>query len=186
MSMSHIHVIRGTVALLVLAALFHGIPARAQYGKYLEAIYDARSVQLDDGKVPYHSVGAALSYCPDLFYPWPVYIQTGLNTLFSIKREGANTPANYRFEIPLELTVQWDPSPFFTIGPFVGAYGALNLLVAPEDPSRFNTWQYGVMAGLSIYPSYFHIHVGYYHDMVPFNKNGTGLDGIRVGIGMIL
>ena len=184
--MNNIHVIRSTVALLALVCLFQTFSARAQYGKYLGAVYDARSVQIDGEQVPYHSVGASLSFCPDLFYPWPVYIHSGVNTLFSVKREGVNTPANYRFEIPLDITVQWDPAPLISVGPFVGVYGALNLLVAPDDPGRFNTWQYGVMAGLSIYPSYFHIHAGYYHDMVPFNKNGTGLDGFRVGIGLIL
>ena len=177
---------RGIVLLVLLLSMSWAQTASAQEYKYLSAFYDARSMQVDGASVAYPSVGAALSICPDFFYPWPIFLRTGVNALFSVKREGADTPANYRFELPLELSVLWDPGPFFSIGPYVGVYGAANLLVAPENPDRFNMWQYGVMAGVTMYPSFFHIFVGYYHDMVPFISGGTGLSGFRAGIGMCL
>lgn len=185
MSMRRIHVIRAIVAVLVLAGCFTSQTALAQNDKCFDAIYDARNIQLGD-KVSYPSVGLGVSFGPDWFFPWPVYLRSGVNCMFSVKAYGADTPTNYRFEVPLQLMVLWDPAPLFSIGPYVGAYGALNLLVAPDDPARFNKWQYGVVAGMSMFVDCFHIYAGYYHDMIPFNKNGVGLDGIRVGVGLII
>lgn len=177
--------IRITVALLVLAGTIFPQVASAQNDKCFDILYDGRSIQIGE-KVTYPMFGVGVSFGPDLFYPWPVYLRSAVNCFFSNKAYGADTPTDYRFEVPLELSVMWDPGPFFIIGPYVGMYGAVNLLVAPEDPGRFSKWQYGVMAGVSAFIDCFHIYGGYYHDMVPFNKNGTGLDGIRVGVGLII
>lgn len=176
----------GIPAVLFLCGMLWAQIANAQEYKYLDAVYDARSMQLGGSDISYPSVGASLSICPDIFYPWPIYLRTGVNALLSVKREGADTPAGYRFEIPLELSYLWDPGPFFSIGPYAGIYGAANLLVAPENPGRFNIWLCGVMAGLCIYPSFFHIYAGYYRDLVPFISGGQGLDGFRFGIGMCI
>lgn len=121
----------------------------------------------------------------DPFYPWPIYLDTGLGVSMCIAPD--HTAHVYRLELPLDLTVQWEPGPNFGIGPYVGVYGSYNLRVAEDYGPReeLNPWNWGLMAGISLRPRAFQLNVGYYRDMMPLKKADAVLkDYFRVGHGI--
>ena len=146
-------------------------------------LFQTGRLVMEPSNLPYHQMGIALGVQFEPAYPWPFYLETGINMMTSFKRSGLDTPCLYRFELPLNFTYQWEPSAHFSIGPWVGAYGVANALVGPEDPDRFNKWQAGIQAGISMRPGVFLINVAYYRDLIPFNKMAQGPDGVRIIVG---
>ena len=117
------------------------------------------------------------------FFPWPIYLETGLGAVMVAAKDGAH---NYYLELPLDLTWQWEPGPSFSIGPYVGAYGSYSfwksyIYDGIANPNIFN---WGLMGGLSIRPGVFLINVGYYRDMMPFDKDAADPEAFRFSSGI--
>ena len=173
------------LALLVLGGLLLSAhPAGARKVTFeTSVLFQTGRLQQPEAKIPYHQMGIALGAHFEPAYPWPFYLETGINMMTSFKRSGLDTPCLYRFELPLNFTYQWEPTAKFSMGPWIGAYGVANALVGAEDPSRFNKWQAGIQAGISIRPGVCLINVAYYRDLIPFNKTAKGPDGVRIIVG---
>lgn len=117
------------------------------------------------------------------FYPWPIYLETGLGAVMVAAKNGAHT---YRLELPLDVTWQWEPGPRFSMGPYVGAYGTYSFWKSYiyDGITNPNNLNWGLMAGISIRPGRFLINVGYYRDMMPFDKDAVEPNAFRFGNGI--
>lgn len=117
------------------------------------------------------------------FYPWPVYLEAMLGATMATAKDGAY---NYRLELPLDLTWQWEPAPNFSVGPYAGAYGTYNLWSGYQlgEADVLNALGWGLMGGISMRPGAFLINVGYYRDMMPLRKGEVGADAFRIGRGI--
>lgn len=125
-----------------------------------------------------HQIGVEFGASIDPIFPLPLYLETALSAaVYGDLKSGAG---NYRFEIPLNLTWQWEPSPLFSVGPYAGVSGALNWRI--EGNKTFFTW--GAQAGISIRPSFMYINVGYYKDFVPYVGTTSMQQGIRFALGV--
>lgn len=117
------------------------------------------------------------------FYPWPIYLETGLGAVMITAKDGARA---YRLELPLDLTWQWEPSPKFSMGPYAGAYITYGFWKSYvyDGIAHPNLFNWGLMGGLSIRPGVFLINVGYYRDMMPFDRDTPGQGAFRFGNGI--
>ena len=113
------------------------------------------------------------------FFPWPVYLETGLGAEACGTLKGAE---NFRLELPVNLTWQWEPAPLFSMGPYAGVSAAYNTI--RQGGPDFFTW--GWQAGISIRPNGVYINVAYHSDMLPYYDTGVKLSGIRVTLGICL
>ncbi|MBQ9410714.1 MAG: hypothetical protein IJU21_03800 [Bacteroidales bacterium] len=152
-----------------------------QFGAYYQSRFKAA-----DGlemSLSHWGVFAGAQFEP--FYPWPVYLETGLGVSMCV---GTDFKAHvYRLELPLDITWQWEPAPKFSVGPYAGAYATYNLKVFDEygPKEELNPWGWGLMGGLSIRPAAAIINVGYYRDMMPLRKADAVLtDFFRPGHGI--
>lgn len=162
--------------LLIVAGLLLCFSAQAQRQVPFQigAFYQSGTIQNLDSPRPFPQLGLSFGASFEPFYPWPIYLETGISGAMDISfKDGAYA---YRMEVPLNLVIQWEPSPYFSVGPYAGVNGALNFKV--DGLKNFFTW--GVQAGLSIRPGAFIINVAYHRDFTPFIDTAAGLSGIRV------
>jgi len=166
---------RGWIVVLTFALIMAGIlfawQASAQRVTWqLAAYYQMK------GDTEYQHLGGFLGASFEPFYPWPVYLETGLGAGVCGNLKGAE---NFRLELPVNITWQWDPLPLFSMGPYAGASATYNKI--RQGGPDFFTW--GWQAGLSIRPYMFIINVAYHMDMLPYYDTGIKLRGVRFTLG---
>ena len=164
---------------IALLALSFSLAARAQQVNFqLGAYYQNGQYTYGESIVKDHFVGLSMLLQFNIFYPESFYLTTGLEASVGLKK-GGNVP-DYRFEIPLRLAWMWEPSPYFSIGPYAGVYGVFNAMVTPDDKTQYNKLQGGWTAGLSIRVASIDLYGGYWRDFLPFHKGGSPFSGYRI------
>ena len=178
---------RKTIFLILTAAclFFSSVNAHAQRvtGQIGLSFQNRFKAEQSETGLTLWGVHAGAQFEP--FYPWPIYLETGLGAVMVVAKDGAH---NYFLELPLDLTWQWEPGPYFSMGPYVGAYGKYSLWKSYiydgiTNPNKLN---WGLMGGISIRPGKFLINVGYYRDMMPFNKDAVEPNAFRFSNGIRL
>lgn len=157
------------VVLLVLLSL--AFTAGAQRVTWQLAAYYQKG-----GGTEFQHLGGFLGASFEPFYPWPVYLETGLGAGVCGTLKGAE---NFRLELPVNLTWQWEPAALFSMGPYAGLNATYNK-IRQGGPSFF-TW--GWQAGISIRPYMFLINVAYHSDLLPYYDTGVKLSGVRFTLG---
>ena len=163
----------------LLLALSLSLTAGAQRVNFqLGAYYQNGSYSFEGNTVKDNFLGLSLLFQFNIFYPESIYLSTGLESSLGLSK--TNNVPDYRFEIPLKLSWMWEPTPFFSMGPYASVYGVFNAMVAPDDKTLYNRLQGGWNAGLSLQLRSLDLYGGYWRDFLPFHKGGTPFGGYRI------